>query len=118
MSYKRGGYQHPHAHNIGPSTIVMMVYFSKGWEQGDPGGTYMAKDYDEKSIIFEPYNLDNSIALFHDGPNAIHGVRYINKDVTRNAIQIVLEEYSKKTGWSGGNPDLMKREKEKNLVEL
>ena len=41
----------------------------------------MASEPDESSIIFEPYNLDNSIALFHDGPKAAHGVRYISKDI-------------------------------------
>tara|TARA_Y100001936_G_C16048641_1_gene656299 strand:+ start:723 stop:1406 length:684 start_codon:yes stop_codon:yes gene_type:complete len=100
MSYKRGGFQLPHIHNVGPSTIEIVLYFSKGWQKGDPGGTYMASEPDESSIIFEPYNLDNSIALFHDGPKAAHGVRYITKDVIRSGLLITLEGYSEETGWS------------------
>jgi len=103
MAYRQGGFQFPHIHNVGPSTIIMMVYFTKGWEKGDPGGTYMASDIDESKIIFEPYNLDNSLALFHDGSKAAHGVRYILKNVERQALQITLEKYSDETGWSGGN---------------
>lgn len=44
-----------------------MIYFSKGWQKGDPGGTFMSLEEDESTIIFEPYNLDNSVALFLDG---------------------------------------------------
>ena len=102
MAYRRGGFQLPHIHNIGPSTLIFMVYFSKNWQKGDPGGTYMASKPDESSIIFEPYNLNNSLALFHDGPKAAHGIRYITKDVERRALQITLEEYSPKLGWTGG----------------
>jgi len=101
MAYRQGGFQFPHIHNVGPSTLILMVYFTKGWQKGDPGGTYMASDVDESKIIFEPYNLDNSIALFHDGPNAAHGIRYIAKNVERQALQITLEEYSEEAGWSG-----------------
>jgi len=101
ISYRKGGFQLPHIHNVGPSTLILMFYFSKGWQQGDPGGTYMASDLDESKIIFEPYTLDNSLALFHDGPKAVHGTRYIAKDVERRALQITLEQYSEKTGWSG-----------------
>ena len=104
VAYRRGGFQLPHIHNVGPSTLVLMFYFSKGWKQGDPGGTYISTDLDESSIIFEPYNLDNSMALFHDGPNAAHGMRMLNKDVERRAIQITLEQWSPEKGWSGGNP--------------
>jgi hypothetical protein len=103
MAYRQGGFQFPHIHNVGPSTLIMMVYFTKGWGKGDPGGTYMASDTDESNIIFEPYNLDNSIALFHDGPKAAHGVRYISKDVERYALQITLEGFSDEEGWSGKN---------------
>ena len=101
MSYRKGGFQLPHIHDVGPSTLVMMLYFSKDWPQGDPGGTYMSTDLDESTIVFEPYNLDNSLALFQDGPKAAHGVRYIAKDVVRQALQITLEGYSKETGWTG-----------------
>lgn len=103
IAYRKGGFQLPHIHNVGPSTLIMMFYFSKGWKPGDPGGTYLAKDEDESSIIFEPQNLDNTVALFHDGPNAAHGCRLIEKDVERRALSITLERYDEKTGWSGGN---------------
>lgn len=112
ISYKKGGFQLPHIHNVGPTTIVLMIYFSKNWSKGDPGGTYMANDLDESQIIFEPYNLDNSMALFHDGPKAAHGTRYITKNVVRQALQITLEEYSDAKGWSGGTPDLIKKERQ------
>jgi len=102
LSYREGGFQLPHIHNVGPSTLVMMFYFSEGWEEGQSGGTYMATDVDESTIIFEPYNLDNSMALFHDGPKSAHGIRMITKDVERRALQITLEEWSKENGWSGG----------------
>ncbi|MAV95497.1 MAG: hypothetical protein CMA31_07460 [Euryarchaeota archaeon] len=108
--YEKGGFQMPHAHNVGPSTLIMMLYFSKGWKNGQPGGTFMAKDYDESSIIFEPYNLDNSMAIFHDAPNAIHGVRRLTEDVQRKAVQICLEEYSEKDGWSGWSYSDVKKE--------
>jgi len=101
MSYRKGGFQLPHIHNNGPSSLILMVYFSRGWKKGDPGGTYMASGEDESKIIFEPYNLDNSMAIFHDGPRAAHGVRLITKDVERRALQITLEEYSPKSGWTG-----------------
>lgn len=100
MAYKKGGFQLPHIHNVGKSTLIIMLYFSKNWKKGDAGGTYMASKEDESEIIFEPYNLDNSIALFHDGPKAAHGVRYITKDVVRQGFQITLEEYSPTSGWS------------------
>ena len=102
MAYKQGGFQLPHAHNIGPSTLHCMTYYSKGWKKGDPGGTFMSENDEESSIIFEPHNLDNTMAIFHDGPNSWHGARYIEKDVVRQAVSIVLEEYSPKTGWTGG----------------
>lgn len=101
VSYEKGGFQYPHIHNNGPSTLIIMLYFSKGWKKGDPGGTYMATEEDESKIIFEPYNLDNSIALFHDGPCAAHGVRYISKNVVRQGMQIILEEFiEEENRWS------------------
>ncbi len=100
MVLTRGGYQLPHIHNVGPSTLILMLYFSKNWNKGDPGGTYITPEEDESKMIFEPYNLDNSAIIFHDGPHAGHGVRPITKDVERRAIQIYLEEYSSETGWS------------------
>ena len=100
MLLTRGGYQMPHIHNAGPSTLILMLYFSKNWKKGDPGGTYVTPEEDESEMIFEPYNLDNTAIVFHDGPHAGHGVRYITKDVERRAIQIYLEKYSPETGWS------------------
>ena len=100
MLLTRGGYQLPHIHNVGPSTLILMLYFTKNWNKGDPGGTYITPEEDESKMIFEPYNLDNSAIIFHDGPHAGHGVRYITKDVERKAIQIYLEKYSPETGWS------------------
>ena len=101
-AYKKGGFQLPHIHNVGPNTLVMLFYFSKGWQKGDPGGTYCAYEEDESKIFFEPYNLDNSMIIFHDGPLAAHGARYITKDVTRQAFAVNIENYSNEKGWSGG----------------
>jgi len=99
---RKDNFQLSHIHNVGPSTLVLMIYFTKGWKKGDPGGTYVATDLDdESSIIFEAYNLDNSVTIFHDGPKAMHGLRRITKDTERRAIQLYLEEYSEKSGWSG-----------------
>ena len=77
MLSTKGGYQLPHIHNIGPTSLVLMLYFSKNWKKGDPGGTYLTTDDTEENMIFEPYNLDNSALLFQDGPHAGHGVRQI-----------------------------------------
>ena len=100
---RKGDFQISHAHNTGPNILILMIYFTKGWTEGEPGGTYVATDLDdESSIIFEAYNLDNSVTIFHDGPDAIHGVRRITKDgAERKAIQLYLEMYDEKTGWSG-----------------
>ena len=100
MLLTRGGYQLPHIHDVGPSTLIIILYFNKNWKKGDPGGTYLTTEEDESKMVFEPYNLDNTAVIFHDGPNAGHGVRYITKDVERRAIQIYLEKYSVETGWS------------------
>jgi len=108
---KKRGFQLPHIHNVGSSTVILMIYFSKNWKKGDPGGTYVCLEEDESTMIFEPYNLDNSILIFHDGPQAGHGVRPIEKDVERRAVQVYLEEYSEEKGWSGAK-------KEQKLVEL
>lgn len=104
LGYRQGGFQLPHIHNVGPNTLVMMFYFSKGWKKGQAGGTFISTDLDESTIIFEPYNLDNSMALFHDGPKAAHGTRHISENVERKALQITLEEWTPENGWSGGNP--------------
>tara|TARA_B110000263_G_C15230387_1_gene474319 strand:- start:408 stop:1100 length:693 start_codon:yes stop_codon:yes gene_type:complete len=108
---RKNGFQLPHIHNMGPSTIIIMAYFSKNWEEGKPGGTYVATGEDESKMVFEPYNLDNSAMIFHDGPFAAHGVRRITDDVERRGIQIYLEEYSTENGWSGDK-------KEQELIEL
>ena len=108
---KKRGFQLPHIHNVGPSTLILMMYFSKNWKKGDPGGTYVCLKEDESTMIFEPYNLDNSVMIFHDGPQSGHGVRPIEKDVERRAIQVYLEEYSEEKGWSSDK-------KERKLVEL
>ena len=114
----QGGFQLPHIHDVGPNTLVMMLYFSKGWQKGDPGATYVASDLDESSIIFEPYNLENTMVIFQDAVNAIHGARYLEKDVERRALQITLEGWSPETGWSGGDPEKITEERKKDLVEL
>ena len=100
IAYKQGGFQLSHAHNIGPSTLHWMSYFSKGWKKGDPGGTFMSTNEDESTIIFESYELDNTMAIFHDGPNAWHGTRYIENDVVRQAVGVKIEQYSSKDGWT------------------
>ena len=104
IAYRKGGFQLPHIHNVGPSTLVLMFYFSKNWKHGEAGGTYMATEEDESKIIFEPYDLDNSLALFHDGPNSAHGTRMITNNLERKALQITLEEFNDDVGWTGGNP--------------
>ena len=104
------GYQLAHIHNVGPSTLILVIYFNKNWKKGDPGGTYISPEEDESKMIFEPYNLDNTAMIFHDGPHAAHGSRYITKDVERRAIQIYLEKYSPDTGWSGGSKKRKLRE--------
>lgn len=108
---KKRGFQLAHIHNVGPSTLILMIYFSKNWKKGEPGGTYICLEEDESTMIFEPYNLDNSAMIFHDGPQSGHGVRPIEKDVERRAIQVYLEEYSEEKGWS-------RSKKEQKLVEL
>jgi hypothetical protein len=106
----KGGYQLAHIHNVGPSTLILVIYFNKNWKKGDPGGTYISPEEDESKMIFEPYNLDNTAMIFHDGPHAAHGSRYITKDVERRAVQIYLEKYSPDTGWSGDPKERKLRE--------
>jgi len=33
MLLTRGGYQLPHIHDVGPSTLILMLYFSKNWNK-------------------------------------------------------------------------------------
>ena len=100
MLLTRGGYQLPHIHNVGPNTMILMLFFSKNWKKGDPGGTYVTPDDTESNMIFEPSNLDNTAIIFQDGPHAGHGVRQITKDVERRALLITLDQYSSETGWN------------------
>ena len=99
MLIKKNGFQLPHIHNVSDKTLLVFLYFSNDWEEGDPGATYLSKDLDEKNIIFEPYNLDNTALIVLDGPNAAHGARKISKDVERKAIQLTYEPYSTTNGW-------------------
>lgn len=85
--YHKGDFQLAHLHNPPKPQLYAMLYFSKNWSKGDPGGTFLCKR-DESSIFFEPYNLDNSMLCFRDGPKAYHGARYITKDVVRQALII------------------------------
>tara|TARA_Y100001936_G_scaffold175563_1_gene172116 strand:+ start:1183 stop:1902 length:720 start_codon:yes stop_codon:yes gene_type:complete len=110
--YHKGGFQLPHIHNDGPSTLIVFFNFSKGWEKGDPGGTYVASEMDESKIMFEPHNLDNTMVILQDGPYSAHGARYITKDVKRKAIQIYFEGYSEETGWTGKGFETVKPEVE------
>ena len=75
---------------MGPSTIIIMAYFSKNWEKGKPGGTYVASEEDESTIVFEPYNLDNSMVCFAETPRSYHGSRYITHDIPRPSIQFTF----------------------------
>ena len=99
LNMQYGGYQLPHIHDVGPSTLILIIYFNKNWPNGEPGGTYISKN-DGSEIIFEPYNLENSCVIFQDGPHAEHGVRYIERDTERKGIQITIEGFSTEDGWS------------------
>ena len=96
---KRGGFQYTHAHNISPSTLTMFFYFVKNWKQGDPGCTYFASGEEDSDILVEPYNLDNTMTLFRDADNAYHGVRYIEKDIERRSVCVIMERYDEEKGW-------------------
>ena len=101
MYAKKNGFQSPHIHNVSDKTLIIFIYFSKNWEEGDPGGTYLSDGRDESKILFEPYNLNNSALIVLDGPETAHGVRKITKDVERRAIQLTYEPYSSVNGWYG-----------------
>jgi hypothetical protein len=95
MNSHKGDFSLPHLDGFkdcnGNTTfrLQMMFYFCKGWQKGDPGGTYVSDGEDESKIIFEPYNLDNSMMCFDvTSPDAWHGSRYIIKDVRRQALSI------------------------------
>ena len=70
--------------------LTLLVYFAKGWKHGDPGGTYLASDEDESSILFEPYNLDNTCVIFAETSRSFHGSRYMTQDAKRQSIQFTL----------------------------
>jgi len=107
MYAKKDGFQSPHIHNVSDKTLIVFIYFSKNWKEGDPGGTYLSDGRDESKILFEPYDLDNTSLFVLDGPNAAHGVRRITKDVERRAIQLTYEPFSTTDGWYGqSNKDI------------
>ena len=107
MYAKKDGFQSPHIHNVSDKTLIVFIYFSKNWEEGDPGATYLSDGRDESKILFEPYDLDNTSLFVLDGPNAAHGVRRITKDVERRAIQLTYEPFSTTDGWYGqSNKDI------------
>ena len=100
MYANSGCYQKTHIHNVSDKTLIVFLYFSKNWESGDPGGTYLS-DTTSSKILFEPYDLDNTALFVLDGPEAAHGMRKIVKDVERRAIQLTYEPFSTTEGWYG-----------------
>jgi|TARA_B110000438_G_scaffold298453_1_gene346739 hypothetical protein len=66
--------------------VTVLAYFAKGWNKGDPGGTYISSEEDESAIVFEPYNLDNSWVCFAETPKSFHGSRYQTHDNSRPSI--------------------------------
>jgi len=101
MNMGKNGFQLPHIHNVSDKTLMVFLYLTKNWKDGDPGGTYLSDGVDESKILFEPYNLNNSALIVLDGSEAAHGVRKIVKDVERRAIQLTYEPYSSVNGWYG-----------------
>ena len=99
MCTKKDGFQSPHIHNVSDKTLIVFLYFSKNWEEGDPGSTYLSDGRDESKILFESYDLDNTALFVLDGPEAAHGVRKIIKNVERRAIQLTYEPFSTTDGW-------------------
>ena len=101
MYAKKDCFQSTHIHNVSDKTLIVFVYFSKNWEEDDPGGTYLSDGIDESKILFEPNDLDNTALFVLDGPAAAHGMRKITKDVERRAIQLTYEPFSTTDGWYG-----------------
>jgi len=101
MYAKKDNFQSPHIHNVSDKTLIVFIYFSKNWKNGDPGGTYLSDGRNESKILFEPSNLDNTSLFVLDGPDAAHGMRKITKDVERRAIQLTYEPFSTTDGWYG-----------------
>ena len=110
MYARKDGFQNTHIHNASDKTLIVFVYFSKDWKDGDPGGTFLSSDIDfnakegnvsDSKIIFEPHNLDNTSLMVLDGPYAAHGMRKITKDVERRGIQLTYEPFNATDGWYG-----------------
>ena len=101
MYAKKDCFQGCHIHNVSDKTLIVFIYFSKNWQKGDPGGTYLSDGRDESKILFEPYDLDNTSLFVLDGQDASHGMRKITKDVERRAIQLTYEPFSTTDGWHG-----------------
>lgn len=93
---KKGDFDMPHTHHPNMESkdyqykITVLCYFTKGWKQGLPGATYISSEEDESTVIFEPYNLDNSWVCFAETPHSYHGSRYITHDIPRPSIQFTL----------------------------
>ena len=93
---EKGSFNMPHTHHPTEQkkdygyNLTLLVYFAKGWKHGDPGGTYLASDEDESSILFEPYNLDNTCVIFAETSKSFHGSRYMTQDAKRQSIQFTL----------------------------
>ena len=93
---QKGDYNMPHTHhpNIDPKDytykVTILAFFGKGWKNGQPGGTYISSEEDESTIVFEPYNLDNTWLCFAETPESYHGSRYQTHDITRPSIQFTL----------------------------
>ena len=101
MYAKKDCFQGCHIHNVSDKRLIVFIYFSKNWQKGDPGGTYLSDGRDESKILFEPYDLDNTSLFVLDGQDASHGMRKITKDVERRAIQLTYEPFSTTDGWYG-----------------
>ena len=101
MYANKNCYQKTHIHNVSDKTLIVFLYFSKNWEEGDPGGTYLSNETNCSKILFEPCELDNTALFVLDGPEAAHGMRKIVKDVERKAIQLTYEPFSTTEGWYG-----------------
>jgi len=93
---QKGDFNMPHAHHPNVDSkdyefkITVLAYFAKGWKSGQPGGTYISSEEDESTIIFEPYNLDNTWVCFAETPKSFHGSRYQTHDTPRPSIQFTL----------------------------
>ena len=75
--YHKGGFQLPHIHNDGPSTLIVFFNFSKGWEKGEIGKnkdptamkvTFTCTDYTVPSSCTECDHLTDSTCLSSSTP--------------------------------------------------